>query len=70
MIKDQVAHSLTQKEGDANGNSSGTNYPYRRVNNRYPDFKSKLSSTIGEAEANATFSKTQEVFAWLLTLKP
>jgi HEPN domain-containing protein len=40
------------------------------VNNRYPDFKSKLSSSIGEAEANAIFSKTKEVFAWLLTLKP
>jgi HEPN domain-containing protein len=40
------------------------------VNNRYPDFKSKLSSTIGEAEANTTFSKTKEVFAWLLRLKP
>ncbi|MCL1908032.1 MAG: HEPN domain-containing protein [Holophagaceae bacterium] len=29
------------------------------VNNRYPDLKSKLSSSIGEAEANATFSKAK-----------
>ena len=40
------------------------------VNNRYPDFKSKLSSSIGEAEAKAILFKTKEVFAWLLTLKP
>ena len=40
------------------------------VNNRYPDFKSKLSSSIGKAEANAILFKTKEVFTWLLTLKP
>jgi HEPN domain-containing protein len=40
------------------------------VNNRYPEFKDELGSQSNEQEAKALFSKTQEVFAWLLTLKP
>jgi len=40
------------------------------LNNRYPDFKRKLNSQADEAKAAATCSKTQEAFAWLLTLKP
>jgi len=40
------------------------------LNNRYPDYKNKLISQIKEPEAKAIYSKTQEVFAWLLTLKP
>jgi HEPN domain-containing protein len=39
-------------------------------NNRYPEYKDKWSSQIKEPEAKALFSQTQEVFAWLLTLKP
>ena len=40
------------------------------LNNRYPDFISKLSSQISETEATDVLEKTKEVFAWLLTLKP
>jgi len=40
------------------------------LNNRYPDFISKLSSQIDEAEATKILSQTEEVFSWLLTLKP
>ena len=40
------------------------------LNNRYPDFMSKLSSQIKEAEATKTLSQAKEVFSWLLTLKP
>ena len=40
------------------------------LNNRYPEYKDKLGSQIKEPEAKALYSQTQEVFAWLLTLKP
>jgi HEPN domain-containing protein len=40
------------------------------LNNRYPEYISKLSSQVKESEANSILSKTKEVFAWLLTLKP
>ena len=40
------------------------------LNNRYPDFTNKLSSQIKEAEATKILSQTEEVFSWLLTLKP
>ena len=40
------------------------------LNNRYPDFISKLSSQINEKEAKEILAETKEVFAWLLTLKP
>jgi len=40
------------------------------LNNRYPDYKNKLIYQIKEPEAKAIYSKTKEVFAWLLTLKP
>jgi HEPN domain-containing protein len=40
------------------------------LNNRYPDYKGKMDAQIKEPEAKALFSQTQEVFAWLLTLKP
>ena len=40
------------------------------LNNRYPDFISKLSPQIKKREAGAVLSQTKEVFAWLLTLKP
>ena len=39
------------------------------LNNRYPDFISKLSTQIDETEAQETLLRTKEVFAWLLTLK-
>ena len=40
------------------------------LNNRYPDYISKLSLQISETEAAEVMAKTKEVFAWLLTLKP
>ncbi|GBU22085.1 hypothetical protein R80B4_01990 [Fibrobacteres bacterium R8-0-B4] len=40
------------------------------LNNRYPEFISKLSTKISETEARSVLAKTKEAFAWLLTLKP
>lgn len=40
------------------------------LNNRYPDFISKLSSQVKEPEAKKILHQAEEVFAWLLTLKP
>ena len=40
------------------------------LNNRYPDFISKLSIQIKETEAKEILTETKEAFAWLLTLKP
>jgi HEPN domain-containing protein len=40
------------------------------LNNRYPDYKNRLSTQMGEAEATAALSQTKDVFAWPLTLKP
>lgn len=40
------------------------------LNNRYPDYLSKLSIQIKETEAKEILTKTKEAFAWLLTLKP
>jgi len=40
------------------------------LNNRYPDYISKLSLQISEAEAKEIMEKSKEVFTWLLTLKP
>ena len=40
------------------------------LNNRYPDFISKLSLQVKESEAAKILSETREVFTWLLTLKP
>ena len=39
------------------------------LNNRYPDYMSKLSSQISETEAVNVMTKTTEIFTWLLTLK-
>jgi HEPN domain-containing protein len=40
------------------------------LNNRYPDYISKLSAQISEAEAADVLTKAKEVFSWLLTLVP
>jgi HEPN domain-containing protein len=40
------------------------------LNNRYPEYRDKLSIQIKEQEANELYTQTKEVFAWLLTLKP
>lgn len=40
------------------------------LNNRYPEYLSKLSSQINETTAKNIITETRETFAWLLTLKP
>ena len=40
------------------------------LNNRYPEYMSKLSSQISEEEAKEILSQTKEEFKWLLTLHP
>ena len=40
------------------------------LNNRYPDYVSKLSLQISQDEAEEILKTTKEVFSWLLTLKP
>ena len=40
------------------------------LNNRYPDFISKLSLQVKETEATKILSQAEEVFSWLLTLRP
>jgi hypothetical protein len=40
------------------------------LNNRYTEYKDKMGAQVKEPEAKALYSQTQEVFAWLLTLKP
>ena len=40
------------------------------LNNRYPDYMSKLSTQITEVEAKKMLTLTKEAFTWLLTLKP
>ncbi|GHT75541.1 hypothetical protein FACS1894124_7040 [Spirochaetia bacterium] len=40
------------------------------LNNRYPEFRAKLSASIGKEEAKAVLKKSEEAFKWLLTLKP
>lgn len=39
------------------------------LNNRYPDYISKLSTQIKETEAKEILTGTKEAYAWLLTLK-
>ena len=40
------------------------------LNGRYADYKQKLSEYLNEQAATDFYKQTQEVFAWLLTLKP
>ncbi|MHC6203075.1 HEPN domain-containing protein [Breznakiellaceae bacterium SP9] len=40
------------------------------LNSQYPDFKARFSVTISKEEAEIVLKKSQEAFAWLLTLKP
>jgi HEPN domain-containing protein len=40
------------------------------LNNRYPGFKTELSSSLSKSEAELILNQTKEVFSWLLTLKP
>jgi HEPN domain-containing protein len=40
------------------------------LNNRYPEYKDKLSAAVTEERAKQVFTKSQEAYKWLLTLKP
>ena len=39
------------------------------LNNRYPDFKTRLYSATKEDKARELYEQTKEVFTWLQTLK-
>jgi len=40
------------------------------LNNRYPEFKTKLSSAFSKSDAELVLNQSKVVFLWLLTLKP
>ncbi|MCL2721534.1 MAG: HEPN domain-containing protein [Treponema sp.] len=40
------------------------------LNNRYPEYKERLSETLNKKDAKEILGKTKEVFKWLLTMKP
>jgi len=40
------------------------------LSDRYPDFLTEINTPISEEEIKKIFHRTNEVFAWLLTLKP
>jgi HEPN domain-containing protein len=40
------------------------------LNNRYPEYKNRLSKSLGREETLTILNDTKEAFTWLLTLKP
>ena len=40
------------------------------LNNRYPEYKERLSTSLSREEAQIILDRSKEVFKWLLTLKP
>ena len=40
------------------------------LNNRYPEYRKKLSSQLNEIKAKEILAQTEEEFKWLLTLHP
>jgi len=40
------------------------------LNNRYPEYKERLSISLSKEEAQSILKETKEAFSWLLTLKP
>ena len=40
------------------------------LNNRYPEYKDRLSLSLNKEEAHNILDKSCEAFKWLLTLKP
>jgi len=40
------------------------------LNNRYPEYRERLSASLSKEEAKNILDKSKEVFTWLLTLKP
>lgn len=68
-IVNQFSHNLPEPITDEQ------NYLFDRLTafymeGRYPEYKQKLSDLLNESEAKKLLQQTQEVFAWLLTLKP
>jgi HEPN domain-containing protein len=40
------------------------------LNNRYPEYKARLSTSLNREEAQNILYESKEAFKWLLTLKP
>ena len=40
------------------------------LNNRYPEYRERLSKSLNQEDAQDILKNTKEAFAWLLTLKP
>jgi len=40
------------------------------LNNRYPEYKERLTASLNQEEAQNILDKSKEAFKWLLTLKP
>ena len=40
------------------------------LNNRYPDYKSRLADSTAEEKARTLYAQTKEAFAWLQTMRP
>ena len=40
------------------------------LNNRYPEYKGRLSMSLNEEESKIILDDTREAFTWLLALKP
>ena len=40
------------------------------LNNRYPEYKERLSMSVNREEARSVLQESTEAFAWLETLKP
>jgi HEPN domain-containing protein len=40
------------------------------LNNRYPEYKERLSMSVNREEARSILNETKEAFTWLETLKP
>ena len=40
------------------------------LNNRYPEYRERLSTSLTREEAQSVLDNTREAFSWLLTLKP
>ena len=40
------------------------------LNNRYPEYKERLSKSLDKEETQSILNKTREAFSWLLTMRP
>ena len=62
---DKLPHSISRDKLDFFNLLSGY-----YSNNRYPEYVQQLKERMVEGNSREVFSKTKEVFAWLLTLMP